>query len=79
MRGKRASGRPNSPFSPCGRRGLGGGGANGHQDSQTPPFPRVGEGGWGEEGQTDTGTPLPLSALSSPHAGQGDTLDEETL
>ena len=43
------------------------------------PFSQRGEGGWGDEGQMDTGTSLPLSALAPPHAGQGDTLDEETL
>ena len=60
-----ASGRPNSPFSPCGRRSAGGGLQERvfekhlraifcfrRQGAQTPPFPLVGEGGWGEEGQT---------------------------
>ena len=70
---------PTPPSPRVGEGGWGEEGAKAHQDAPTPPSPRVGEGGWGDEGQTDTGTPLPLSALSSPHAGQGDTLDEETL
>jgi hypothetical protein len=70
---------PTPPSPRVGEGGWGEEGAKAHQDAPTPPSPRVGEGGWGDEGQTDTGTPLPLSALSSPHAGQGDTLDEEAL
>ena len=63
--GKKVSGRPKSPFSPCGRRSAGGGLQERvfekhlraifcfrRQGAQTPPFPLVGEGGWGEEGQT---------------------------
>ena len=71
---------PQIPLRPfVGEGGRGEEGAKAHQDAPTPPSPRVGEGGWGDEGQMDTGTSLPLSALSSPHAGQGDALDEETL
>jgi hypothetical protein len=53
-----------------------------------PPFFLRGRRGWGDEGQTRSKIQKtahfsqelsPLSALSSPHAGQGDTLDEETL
>jgi hypothetical protein len=52
---------PDFPFSPCGRRGLGGvhrGRCFGkplraisrfsHQDAPTPPSPRAGKGGWGD-------------------------------
>jgi len=55
------SGRPDSPFSPCGRKGMGGSHRGrcfgtplcaisrfSHQDAQTPPSPRVGERGWGD-------------------------------
>ena len=56
-----ASGRPNSPFSPCGRRSAGGGLQERvfekhlraifcfrRQGTQPPPSPLVGEGGWGD-------------------------------
>ena len=58
------SGRPDAPFSPCERKGQGGGSQGRcfgkplcaisgfrQQDAQTPPSPRVGEGGWGMRGK----------------------------
>ena len=70
-----ASGRPDSPFSPCGRRGMLTGvgffgkplhsfSHSGLQDAQTPPSPLVGEGGRGDEGANAHGN---VDLPPSPH------------
>jgi hypothetical protein len=76
-----ASGRPNSPFSPGGRKrsGLAGAGFWGsscvpspvsrHQDAQTPPSPLVGERGRGLRGQVFWEAParhLPFPGIRTP-------------
>jgi len=74
MRGKRASGRPNSPFAPRGRREQ-----RRIRTPQLPLRPFVGEGSRGDEKANAPTHAAALSALAPPHAGQRDPLDEETL
>jgi hypothetical protein len=80
MRGQRTSPRPNPPFAPWWEKGAGGMRGQRASPRPNPPFaPWWEKGAGGMMGANAPRYAAALSALAPPHAGQGDTLDEEAL